>query len=65
MKKKYRLIKKTKLNGYTNYIIEKREWVVFWWLWQYVDSFGDEAQALALLERLRNGEPPEVRQVIA
>lgn len=57
---KYRLEKHTKASGFVLWVIKKK---VLWW-WDYVDSYIEEAKALYVLRKLRQGTPEETQEVI-
>jgi hypothetical protein len=62
---KYRLVKKTLISGFVLYQIERHDWVIWpFRYWCYVDSYADKEKALQILSDLRNGMPPETREVI-
>ena len=58
--KRYRLVKVTKVNGFTLWVIQKR--FLFWW--EFADSYIHREAALDSLIKLRGGMPLERREVV-
>ena len=52
MKEKYRLTKRTYMNGFVLWIIQKR--FLFWW--EFMTSETDERKARDMFRRLKQGE---------